>query len=219
MAKYLSSLKKAGIACLCIMVCLLFATELIYNRMATAIGDNHAIIFFYCTNVPGGQASAWQQKLEQSHPEIHHLEVQCFSHTEQGGSSVVGMPSTQSGWQIISTRMAAGECDILFLNRERYEFLLAGGYLMQMELPDGFPSERTLTSEGVIMGVDMRHMQLEGLEFPCALDPQNRVDTTDTVNPGVIMCLYKTAAPQAVSLAKEIIKNATPLSPPEQSNK
>ena len=39
----------------------------------------------------------------------------------------------QSGWQIITTRMAANECDILLLDKERYEFLLAGGYLKPME--------------------------------------------------------------------------------------
>ncbi len=219
MKKYLFAVKKAAAACLCLIVCLLFATELIYNRMATAIGDDRAIIFFYCTNVPGGQASAWQQKLAQSHPDISHLEIQCFNLIEQAGNSPVGMPSSQSGWQIISTRMAAGECDVLFLNKERYEFLLSKGHLIPIELPEGFDTSRALMQGENIMGVDMRHMQLEGLEFPCALEPHNRLDSTDTANPGVIMCLLKTASQKAKDLSKEILQNAVALPPPTQQNK
>lgn len=213
MKRYIPQIKKAAIVFLVSVCCLLVAAEMIYNRIETYIGDNHAIIFFYRTNVPGGQASAWQQKLAQKHPEIEHVEVQCFDAIEQAGSSAVGLPSSQSGWQIISTRMGAGECDILIVNRERYEFMLTKGYLAPIQ-SSAIP-ERALYSGDEVYGYDIHGMQLAQLEFPCLLEPHNRIESTDTASKQVILCLLREASPQGIALAQELLQGAVPLPEPQ----
>lgn len=215
MKRYLPSVKKAFIIFIAIAALLFIATELIYNRMETDAmnGSERAIIFFYRTNVPGGQANAWQLRLEEKHPEIKHLEVQCFDILEQSGTNAMGMPATTSGWQIISTRMAVGQCDILLLDRERYEFLLSKDYLLPLEA--GLVPGREISADSGVMGYDISGMQLQGLEFPCKVEPHNRVESTSDSSSEVILCLLKDAKPMAAELAAEILRGATKLPEPE----
>ena len=133
MKKYIPAIKTASVVLVVLILLVIGATELAYNKINTDIGDNHAIIFFYRVNVLGGYVGQWQEELQQKYPDIHHLEVQRFDLIESGGNSPSGMPSSQSGWQIISTRMGAGECDILIVNLERYEFLLSKGWLLELD--------------------------------------------------------------------------------------
>ena len=212
MKKYIPYLKKAAVLLAVLLVATTALTELIYNRRATRIGDNHAIIFFYRTNVPGGRASAWQQSLKEAHPEIEHLEVQCFDVSVQGGGMGAGwtvQSGAQSGWQIITTRMAANECDILLLDKERYEFLLAGGYLKPMEPVEALLA-RAKRSEGRIYGYEVQQMMFRGLEFPGSALPDNSICST-AASSQVIMCLYVRASEQGEKLAYEILSGATAL--------
>lgn len=215
MKGYLNPLKKALAVFVAVAALLFIGTELIYNRMATDAmnGEERAIIFFYRTTVPGGQASAWQMTLEQSHPQIKHLEIQCFDLIEQSGINANGMPSSLSGWQIISTRMSAGQCDVLVLDRERYEFMLSKGYLLPME--KGLIANREITANGEVMGYDISGMKLDGLEFPCSVEPHNRVESTSESSSEVILCLLKDAKPMAIQLAREILLGAVELPKPE----
>ena len=214
MKKYIPSLIKAGVIFLVSILCLVGITELAYNRIENEKAmNNHAIIFFYRVNVLGGYVDQWQHELRQQHPDIDHLEVQRFDLIESGGNSPSGMPSSLSGWQIISTRMGAGECDILIVNLERYEFMLKKGWLLELDYE--FDQSRRMLSNGTVMGYDIQGMQLSGLEFPCGVEPHNRLESTDTASNEVVLCLLKTASPQAIELAGELLSGAVKLPEPE----
>lgn len=212
MNKYAYAIKKSLPTIAIVLVMLVAVTILVYNRIATIIPPNHAIVFFYRTNVPGGQAAKWQEDMAATHPEIAHLEVQCFDTVAQAGNSGAGGTSVQTGWQIITARMSAGECDILIVDKERYEFLLSKGYLAPLE--NDLP-EKALSSGDTVYGFDLQGMQLAGLSFPCKLEPNDRLESTAQTSE-VVLCVMRDASQEARALAREFVKSAVQLPEPQE---
>jgi hypothetical protein len=101
----------------------------------------------------------------------------------------------------------------LVLDRERYEFMLSKGHLMPME--QGLIQNREVMANNTVMGYDISGMKLDGLEFPCLIEPHNRVESTSEASSEVILCLLKDARPAAAELAKKILQGAVELPKPQ----
>lgn len=187
-------------------------TAVVYRRAETVIPENHAILFFYRSNVPGTHADQWEKSfLARTYPETQYIEVQCF----QPGIS--GQVSAQdSGWFIITARLAKHEGDILFLDRERYEYLQENGYLAPMDaLPavSALPQGRLLKTGGQCFGLLVQGMRLEGLEFPAAQDRTDNVLGPAEGGDELITCLYRTHTVQAEAMLNGILESAQEIEP------
>ncbi|MBS6474387.1 MAG: hypothetical protein KH354_00130 [Clostridiales bacterium] len=187
-------------------------TAAVYHRTETVIPESHAILFFYRSNVPGTHADQWEKSfLAHAYPGTQYIEVQCF----QPGIS--GQVSAQdSGWFIITARLAKHEGDILFLDRERYEYLQENGYLAPMDaLPavSSLPENRRLKASGQCFGLLMQGMLLEGLEFPAAQDRTNNVLGPAEGGDELIACLYRTHTVQAEAILNGILESAQEIEP------
>ena len=183
-----------------------------YHRAETAIPENRAILFFYRSNVPGVNADQWEEGfLSQTYPETQYIEVQCF----QPGLS--GQVSSQdSGWFIIAARLANYEGDILFLDRERYEFLQENSYLAPLNtLPaiNSLPENRLLTSSGQCFGILMQGIRLEGLEFPAAQEQIDNVLGPAEGGSELIVCLYRKHTVQSEAMLNGILEGAREIQP------
>lgn len=184
-------LKKSAVLIVIALLIVIVNTVLIY-RSINRMPNEHMIFYFYETNVPGASAQQWAEELKQTYPSIKHVEAQSYTRSVSFAYS-----NNTTGWDIIITRLANTEGDILFIPYQQYENMLINkdsyGNRALMELDPSYFSTETLASRGVMLdgalyGIRVDGLEFNGLTFPVAEGADNVIKGRSAKE--VIACIY-----------------------------
>lgn len=117
------------------------------------------IIFCYQANITGSDGEHWAKELKKQFTDIPDFEVSVYETKSAGNESIT--ITTENGWAQVSTRLFAGEGDILFVDNEIfYTVLLAQNLLVPLE---GKYASPVTDKNGTIYGIDVTGMTTDGL--------------------------------------------------------